>query len=428
MKAKNQFLFLILLILCLLGILLYYTFQDDKWFLFIAELYLVLLGVYAFRVRDNIFKPLKLLQEGVDALKDGDYNVKFKPTSSPDMNQLVGVYNQMIDKVREERTYQQEQHYFLDKLIEAMPIGVIILDFDHKISEFNPKAKELFGLHVEDIGKELKDIGHDLGALIQTLEIGESQLFKLDGARFYRSTANRFMYKSFPRIFVLVEDLSNELLHTEKQAYGKVIRMMAHEVNNSMGAINSILNSILSNDPINQEIAKEYLPIILERNEGLSEFMKNFAKVIRLPKPDLQPVDLIQIVRQCFQIIRVQYQNLPIHFSDQLPTREWMIHADKSQLEQAFMNILKNSVEAIIGEGSITVSGDQKQNLLSFIDSGEGIDEEIEEKLFTPFYSTKPTGQGVGLTLIKEILVNHRFPFSLKSEDGLTTFKIEIIE
>lgn len=425
MKAKHHYIFFVTLLIFGIGVLFIYTFREQKWLLLFSEVYVIFLILYAFQVYQKIFQPINLLQQGLNALKDEDFNVKFTPTSSKDINQLVLVYNAMIDKLRNEKVYQQEQHYFLNLLIEAMPVGLIILDFDQKVSEFNSQSKQMFGLASSNIGQPLKNIAHEIGDELQTLLIGESKVIKIGSVNYYRCTANRFMYKGFPRIFILIEELSNELLENEKKAYGKVIRMMAHEVNNSIGAINSILNSIISHQPIDENEVNEYLPILIERNEGLAQFMKNFAKVIRLPKPVKNKVNINDLLVHILQLMRSRDDAKHIDFSTNFNQEAWIISADKNQLEQAFINIIKNSIEAIgEGKGQIQIHTNEDRQEILITDNGIGIEKEKEELLFTPFFSTKPTGQGVGLTLVKEILYNHGWQFTLSTIGDQTTFKV----
>lgn len=406
-----------------LAMLTFVYFKDREWWmLFGMEVIWVLGIVYAFVVYKKIFKPIALLQQGINALKDEDFNVKFRSSNSSDIDELVQVYNAMIDKIRNERVYQEEQHYFLNQLIDAMPVGVIILDYDHLISEFNPQAKKMFDLNESDLSIPLKDIQHKIGQELDALKIGASAVIKMDSIHYYRCTVNRFIYKGFPRIFILIEEISNEILENEKQAYGKVIRMMSHEVNNSIGAINSILDSLLTIEPLSIKEVKEYLPIVMERNVHLADFMKNFAKVIRLPQPKKKPEDVHAILFDVVQLMRRTMEENGIEIEMDFDPETLVRDVDRSQLEQAFINILKNAIEAIESDGKIGIYATSKSIIIE--DNGCGIEEGKKDQLFTPFFSTKPTGQGVGLTLIKEILYNHGWKFNLTSSDGKTQFQI----
>ena len=219
------------------------------------------------------------------------------------------------------------------------------------------------------------------------------------------------------------------MLENEKRAYGKVIRMMAHEVNNSIGAVNSIIDtSIDYQSDLTDEFAEDItqsLTIAKERNQRLNLFMRNFADIIRLPFPKKEPIVLQSFLQDISILMEAsaKAQNIQINLT-LLPAHHRIIYIDRQQMEQVFVNIIKNAIEAIEEKGMINISTTPKSVLVQ--DNGKGIPPEQADQLFTPFYSDKMNGQGIGLTLSKEILLNHDFAFSLQTVDGWTTFEIEL--
>lgn len=430
MNPRYQFVLLFTTLFLALGVLLFLVFQEQKIYFVASELVLLVLIATAAKVYQNIFQPLRFIQQGIEALRDEDFNIKFSQTGKGEIDNLVEVYNQMIDKIRHERVYQQEQHFFLELMLDALPVGILILDYDDQLSQYNTSAKSLLQLRREDIGQPLSTLPHPIGRELAQLENRQSQIIKQDSIDYYRCTANRFMHKGFPRRFIVIEELSEDLLRAEKQAYGKVIRMMSHEVNNSIGAINSILHSLLTESPINAEEVAEYLPIVVDRNVRLSQFMKNFAKVIRLPLPDKNPCNLVDILQDLQQLFKPQCEErqikLSLHTPPELSAKGFPLQADREQLEQALLNILKNSLEAIGKSGHIRMTLQSSSPQLVLSDNGSGILPEVADQLFTPFFSTKRTGQGVGLTLVKEIFYHHGFGFRLYSEGGETRFEVSV--
>ena len=409
----------------ILGVLAYFVFIEHKIYFLLAEAVLIGLGLVAFQIYRNIFRPINLIQQGIAVLKDEDFNVKLARTGIENMDDLINVYNQMIDKIRHERTYQQEQHFFLKLLVDALPVSVIILDYDGNVSEFNPMAQETLRLNMDIINKPIASMDHSLGSALMNLKEGEPVTIKTEGINHYSCFVNKFMHRGFSRKFLVIQELSGEILTAEKKAYGKVIRMMAHEVNNSIGAINSILYSITEQEPIDNQEAKEYLPIVIERNERLNQFMKNFAKVVRLPLPRKVRLNLNKLVGDVFNLMKVTINDAKIDFNLVLPEEVINIVADREQLEQVFINVLLNAAESVQNNGQINVTLESRPSQLTISDNGVGITPEVSKKLFTPFFSTKPDGQGIGLTLIREILHNHDFNFSLKTKDGITSFVIQ---
>jgi len=152
----------------------------------------------------------------------------------------------MIQRIRDERLEKQEQHYFLQKLIDASPAGIIILDFEEKIAAINPAAVRMLASPKDNlIGNALDTIDSLLAKELQNLNSGEPAVVSLNGIRKFKCQKAHFLDRGFPHYFIILEELTSEIIRMEKNAYGKVIRMMSHEVNNSIGAINSILNTVL---------------------------------------------------------------------------------------------------------------------------------------------------------------------------------------
>ncbi len=205
--------------------------------------------------------------------------------------------------------------------------------------------------------------------------------------------------------------------------------MMAHEVNNTIGPVNSILQSTLASKPIWQnndsDHFKEALQVAFDRNNNLNLFMRNFAEVVRLPEPAKKNTDLHQLIISIAKLMEMKAGEKQIHFEYHLPEAPFYILSDEQQMEQVLINIVKNSIEAIDEKGVISFETNPSLKQLIITDSGKGIGENAAGQLFSPFYSTKKDGQGIGLTLVKEILLNHGCEFSLQTvQPGETSFVI----
>jgi len=357
---------------------------------------------------------------GTDAIKDRDFNVKFVKTGKYEMDELINVYNHMIDELRKERTKQEEQHFFLEKLIQTSPTGIIILNYEDHVQQINPKALELLDLNEKEInGKSLHEINHPITQQITHLKSGESKTITLSGAATYKIQKSHFVDRGFPRHFIMIEELTAEILAAEKKAYGKVIRMMAHEVNNTIGPVNSILESALKTNELWKE-KKNYslqtaFQVAVNRNHNLNLFMRNFADVVRLPEPNKKTIDLNQLTNSVAKLMELKAGEKQIQFEYHLSDAPFFISADVQQMEQVLINIVKNAIESIEEKGTITFETNPQKRNLTITDNGKGIPSHIEENLFSPFFSTKKDGQGIGLTLVREILLNHGFEFSLKT-------------
>ncbi|MEM9886032.1 MAG: ATP-binding protein [Bacteroidota bacterium] len=428
MSLKVRYFLLIGLIHVLLLVLSFQLLKEQKLFFILAEFGIIVSFLLSIVLYRSFIRPLRFLYTGTNAIQDQDFGVKFVETGAREMDQLIRTYNQMIDQIRTERKESEEQHYFLQKIIQASPSGIFVFDYDGKLTDLNPKAKALFQLEATIIDDPKRQSAHTQLQALADLKAGQSELLVLEGAKRYRCESSEFVHRGFKRKFVLVQEVSKEMLEAEKHAYGKIIRMMAHEVNNSIGAINSILHSIQTFEELEKDWGKELveaLQIAIDRNSGLNQFMKNYADVIRLPKPNIQRNSIDDLCLETARLMQIQAKKRNISIEIKKPTTVVFAHFDQPQMEQVLINILKNAIESIGANGSIEIVLRSSPPQLKVRDNGKGIPDEVQKQLFTPFFSTKMNGQGVGLTLIRDILSHHQFDFSLKTqEDGWTEFLI----
>ena len=425
MKLSTKFILFIIVIHTVTIVLSFFVFRENKFVFLASELFILVSLAICWSLYKELIRPIQLLLRGIDAIRDRDFNVKFVKTGKFETDQLIGVYNQMIDQLRQERILQQEQHFFLQKLVQTSPTGIILLDYDEQIATINLRALELTGLNDQKIiGQPVSNFQHPVFDTIQTLDTGASKMLNLPGPQTLKIQKAQFVDRGFPCTFILIEELTVEILEAEKKAYGKVIRMMAHEVNNSIGAVNSILDTTLQLQTEHSDISHA-LQIAIERNEHLSVFMRNFADVIRLPEPRLESVDLHLLLQKVVQLMEYKAQSSDVQLQMDFSPGPLPIRADAGQLEQVLINIIKNAIEAIPVKGQVRIKTGAHPVTLDIADNGTGISKEQEEKLFTPFFSAKNGGQGIGLTLAREILTAHGYTFSLKTgADGWTVFRV----
>nr|WP_067053693.1 ATP-binding protein [Mucilaginibacter sp. L294] len=420
MKLRTKYiLFVTILHLLTLG-LTFFIFNEKRVYFIASEVFIIISLVIAIRLYGQLIRPIKLLLQGIDALKDRDFNVKFLPTGKHEVDQLINVYNQMIDQLRTERTQQEEQHFFLEKLIYTSPTGIIILDYNELVQQINPKALQILGMDEKElVGNNIKELQHPLFEQARALKAGETITVKLSGITTYKLQKSHFIDRGFQRDFIMIEELTAEILAAEKNTYGKVIRMMAHEVNNTVGPVNSIIQSTLKNDELwhNQtdNQLNNALQVAFDRNQNLNYFMRNFADLVKLPEANKKQTDLNQLLHAIIQLMRVKAQENKISLVYQPLPQPFYITADVQQMEQALINIVKNAIESIGNNGVVEFKVDVKTRQLIILDDGKGISAEQSLQLFTPFYSTKKDGQGIGLTLVREIMLNHGYEFSLKT-------------
>lgn len=277
-------------------------------------------------------------------------------------------------------------------------------------------------------GMALAEIPGQLAQEISKLGNGASSIITINGSAIYKCQKAHFVDLGYSHHFILIEELNDEIYKKEKSAYEKVIRIMSHETNNSIGAINSILSTVIQFKdqlhPSNRVDYENALNVAINRNKALTEVISNFAEVVKLPEPQLQKHDLNQLLNSVQLLMEAAGREKAINWELQLCPGELWLMMDSIQMEQALINIFKNALEAVQMQGTIRIESLREPAMLCISDNGSGIPGEISQQLFTPFFSTKKNGQGIGLTLSKEILLNHQLSFSLQTEGEWTNFKI----
>jgi len=423
MRLKYKFVIYIIVLHAIILTMAYFFLRDQIYWFFAVEIFVAISAYLASLIYKHYIRPFNLMGSVVKSIHEREFSLRYINSPNPEINRMIRVFNEMIDQLREERRIQQEQHFFLEKLTEAMPIGVMVLDGNDHIKKLNPLAALYLQVQKNETpGKALREIDSDFAPVIAEMKENESRIIRLNGIQRFRLMKAHFIDRGFHNHFILMEELTNEILEMEKAAYGRVIRMMSHEVNNTTGAINSLVNSLefyapeLSEE--NQQDFEGALRVITRRNENMNRFMNNFANVIRLPKPVIKSNDLVSFIFRIQMLMDAYCKQNQVTLRAISPIKTHFLDFDDHQMEQLMVNVIKNAVEAIDSEGKVSIVLDTGKNELRIEDNGSGISVDHQERLFTPFFSTKNSGQGIGLTISREIAMNHGFNTSLKNRLG----------
>lgn len=370
--------------------------------LFIVEALFVIEVLISMRLVRTLFVPLDLIQTGAELIAERDFTSRFVPVGQPEMDTLIDVYNRMIDRLRDERLAAEEQHQLLQKIVEASPAGIVICDFDGNVERANPAAMRM----------QYADV-------IASREGDDDRWIAHIGTRRLKASRAMFRDRGFAKQFYVIEEMTDELRLSEKAAYEKLIRIMSHEVNNSVGAVRSLLESSLRYAPqvgdADRDDFTSALTIASARMDALNRFMSAFADVVRIPPPHRTATNVAELVERVAALLRVELEQRGIALEMQIDDRR-TFDVDASQLEQVVLNVFRNAMEAVAREGRIRVM--LRDGVLTVRDSGPGIPESVRSELFTPFFTTKRDGRGLGLTVVHEVLANHGLPFSLENADG----------
>jgi nitrogen fixation/metabolism regulation signal transduction histidine kinase len=425
-------LYLLLMQVFPLAIAIYLFRQGELVWFFMMEVLIgasFLVGVIMIR---KALRPVEYIQSIKSTFQDRAFGSRMKSFGVRELDELVSLFNEMLEELHREQLKLGEQKGFFDKLLLATPIGIVIYDFDERISNMNPAAEAMLDLPFQAL-KAQSLVGH-CSALADAITEYRQQLPTLltlpDGRRF-RVQQSAFYDRGFQRKFLMMEELTSEMQAAERNAYEKLIQMTSHEVNNTIGATNSLLQGCMDYCPQLQEQDREdftrALQVVMVRNGRLAEFMQRLAQVVHLPAPDCQPVELRLLLQNIQAMFAVELRNRNIEWEFVCDDDVAKVNLDTHLFEQVLINIVKNAFEAIDRDGVLTVKLEQGTGKPELViqDSAGSLALTDRQKLFKPFYSTKRNGQGIGLMLVREIVHQHGFTYSLDCEPGQwTRFRI----
>ena len=245
MRIKFFFSLLVIL-LVVLGVYLGIAFREvQRAYWFVAEGGIVLILVYLSVFYHKLVKPLNTIGNGMELLREQDFSSRLSPVGQYEADRIVNIFNRMMEQLKNERLRMREQNYFLDLLIQASPMGVIILTLNEEVSQMNPMAVKMLGVPLDAArGRKMDQVDAALAAELAGMPYEETRVVRLNDANVYKCTYSYFIDCGFKHPFYLIERMTDELMRAEKKAYEKVIRMIAHEVNNTTAGITSTLDTV----------------------------------------------------------------------------------------------------------------------------------------------------------------------------------------
>ena len=429
MKLKSLFYILACLLMVVWIMLLFLATRENGWKFYLVEGIVTFSLFYLIYFYRKVVKPLNSIAGGMDLLQAQDFSSRLAPVGQREADRIVSIFNRMMNQLKEERLHLREQNHFLDLLIRTSPMGVIILTLDERISMVNKAALAFLNEKTEEdlLDKTMDMLNGSLAEELTRLPKDTTTTIRLSDSHIYRCSHLSFIDRGFAHPFYLIESLTSEVMKAEKKAYEKVIRMIAHEVNNSVAGITSTLDTI--DDALqtmdDTEDIREVMRVCVERSYSMSRFITNFADVVKIPEPQLEEVHLNDRVVACKIFMENLCQHRDIDLQLDLCEENPLVSMDTSLFEQVIINIIKNATESIDTHGKVIIRTSSAPLMLEIGDTGRGISKEVESKLFSPFFFTKPNGQGIGLIFIREVLMKHGCTFSLRTyPDGITRFKI----
>ena len=358
--------------------------------------------------------------------------------------EMYEAFNDINRKFLNIRAEKEANHQYLQTIVESVDVGLLCIDEEGGIFMMNKALQKLLSkpylVHLE----ALEQVDEKLLEVVKQLRTGEREMVKvnLDNKTMQIALqANEFSLRDQKLKLVSFQNISGELEEQELEAWQKLIRILRHEIMNSITPIVSLtatIDSMLSNSPhgaVTREQSEDIraaIGAIRNRSEGLMHFTETYRNLTRLPPPKFQLVDANDLVERIRVLFGPVFEKNNIRFNAQLSQSPVIFQADVELIEQVIINLLKNAIDVVKGmdEPMITISTQrtkQGKAIIKVADNGKGIEPEMLEQIFVPFYTTKAEGSGIGLSLSRQIMGVHKGRISVQSVVGEgTVFTLQI--
>lgn len=378
---------------------------------------------------NNFFKTVK---------ESDPLNAQFQPGEGEYYNTLVEQYKAVINQLKNLEDDKDAKYQYLKTIVQHVGIGIITFNKAGEVQIINTAAKRLFRItHINNI-RELKKISENLVDSFEMLKTGGRDLIKIINneetiqlAVFaIELTLQDEMFK-----LVSVQNIQSELEENEMEAWQKLVRVLTHEIMNSVTPISSLANTLeedikyrLDGDGKSKLLTREdmedlHLAIktIQKRSEGLIRFVTDFRSLTHIPKTKFSEVAIKDLFEHIELLMKHELEENRIKYKLSIIPPDLKIKIDQELIEQVLINLIKNAIQALKDEpdkyiGLSAFIKDNKHVIISVKDNGPGIDEEAQSKIFIPFYTTKKSGSGIGLSLSKQIMRQHLGTISVKSK------------
>ena len=391
--------------------------QLDWLLIGVNTLLTVLIASYvSFRLCRSTVQGMHSLETGLLNLKDGELTTQLAYNNNDELGRLCQLYNQSAKQLRQEKQWIYQRELMLDKVLQSSPQAVLLKNDKGFIVYSNYSARDLFNATTALEGSQFEQLLTNAHPqLSQALQRGSDGLFTLEAENqeaqaWHLSTGKLLLNNQYHYLYVF-KQLTRELSRQEVEVWKKVIRIISHELNNSLGPMSSMLHSgQLLSENLNEPRLKRVFETISERIKHLNEFVQGYGKFAKLPTPQVitldWPVLLEQLQRQWQFILEIN--------------KDVTTLADPTQIEQLLINLLKNAHESGSApeQVSVCISQDTKGTHISVSDQGKGMSEQVMANALIPFYSTKVTGSGLGLALCREIVEAHHGQISLHNRNS----------
>jgi nitrogen fixation/metabolism regulation signal transduction histidine kinase len=311
--------------------------------------------------------------------------------------------------VTRSRIDQQKQKGLLDIVVDAMDTGLLCINEKQEVVISNKAAASLLKDRVVETFAEIERLNPELSRTLKQLSMNSSRMAALPQ---YKASvrAKNFALEQQEYILYTIQDIQREVDTQETESWQKLIRVLTHEIMNSLGPVLSLSRSLRKSINQPQKILSG-LETISNTGEGLIQFIKEYRRLSTLPVPEKKHLAVTDLLNRVESLFAERFKERDIQFEVVMADREMQLFADPHQVEQVLINLIQNAIESLenVSNGVIRIRASMsgKRIELQIEDNGPGIGREISDQVFVPFFSTKPGGTGIGLSLSRQIMNNH---------------------
>ncbi|HEY2090901.1 MAG TPA: ATP-binding protein [Thermoanaerobaculia bacterium] len=374
---------------------------------------LVVLPFVAWAIHDLVSRITELhavLGNALSAFRDGDFGLRLAVRGDRELAELKAMYNALADTVRDSREAVHQKEVLLDTILQRTPVAVVLLNAADRVVYSNTAARELLANGARLNERVLFDLPL-ASALREALLASHDAIFGSDDEIFH--VGQRLFHLNTQRHrLILIERLTPQLRRQEIAVWKKAIRIMNHEINNTVAPISSLFHSArrAQEQPEHRHRVDEIYGLIEERLAFLRTFLGAYAEFARLPDPQKKRTEWCEVIQSAQLFYSFRVEGTPALESD----------LDPAQMQQVLINLVKNAHESGSAAEEIVVSVERAgpDCVLRVLDRGRGMSEDVMRQALVPFYSTKPDGSGVGLALSNEIVEAHGGQMHLEAREG----------
>lgn len=358
------------------------------------------------------------------ALKNEDFTLRFTEKQGLKSEKLLNcLLNQTKEILQKTRINIQQQEKYYELILNNINSGVVALNSKGFVLQSNLFARKILGLEVFTHTRQLQKVSLQLQQAVEEIQSGETKRITYTNERGSVQlliNATSIIMNGEKLILLVFNDIENEMDETEIDSWIRLIRVLAHEIMNSIAPITSLSDTLLSlqknDDPETdasqlKENTINGLRVISETGKGLISFVDSYRKFTRIPKPEREYIDMNEFIHRMVILCSMEpsFENITIH--TEIQPENLRVYADPNHLGQVVLNIMKNAIQAMQGTKNgklqVSVENHSNQTIIKITDNGPGIAPEILNEIFVPFFTTKSEGTGIGLSIARQIMRTH---------------------